>query len=198
MKKRLILASGSPRRRELLRNAGFIFEVVPPEVAEDNPGNDAPAKLVERLALDKAEAVAGRFHRQDNVVVLGADTVVVVDSTLLGKPASPAEARQMLERLSGRTHEVITGVALVEPETARRTVAHETTRVFFRPLEPQEIEEYVTTGEPLDKAGAYAAQGIGRRFVEHILGSESNVIGLPIEETLSALGDVGFRWRDRS
>ncbi len=87
MKKRLILASGSPRRRELLRNAGFTFEVIPPEVAEDNPGNDAPTRVVERLALDKAEAVAGRFRRHDNVVVRGADTVVVVDSTLLGKPA---------------------------------------------------------------------------------------------------------------
>ncbi len=181
MKKRLILASGSPRRRELLRNAGFTFEVIPPEVAEDNPGNEAPAKLVERLALDKAEAVAGRFRRQDNVVVLGADTVVVVvDSTLLGKPASPAEARQMLQRLSGRTHEVITGVALVEPETARRTVAHETTRVFFRPLEPQEMEDYVATGEPLDKAGAYAIQGGASRFVTRVEGCYFNVMGLPV------------------
>lgn len=180
MKKRLILASGSPRRRELLRNAGFTFEVIAPEVAEDNPGSEAPAKLVERLALDKAEAVAGRFHRQDNVVVLGADTVVVVDSTLLGKPASPAEARQMLERLSGRTHEVITGVALVEPETARRTVAHETTRVFFRPLELREIEDYVATGEPLDKAGAYAIQGGASRFVTRVEGCYFNVMGLPV------------------
>ena len=180
MKKRLILASGSPRRRELLRNAGFTFEVIPPEVAEDNPDNEAPAMLVERLALDKAEAVAGRFHRQDNVVVLGADTVVVVDSTLLGKPASPAEARQMLQRLSGRTHEVITGVALVEPETARRTVAHETTRVFFRPLEPQEMEDYVATGEPLDKAGAYAIQGGASRFVTRVEGCYFNVMGLPV------------------
>ncbi len=180
MTKRLILASGSPRRRELLRNAGFTFEVIPPEVAEDNPGNEAPAMLVERLALDKAEAVAGRFHRQDNVVVLGADTVVVVDSTLLGKPASPAEARQMLERLSGRTHEVITGVALVEPESARRTVAHETTRVFFRPLEPQEMEDYVATGEPLDKAGAYAIQGGASRFVTRVEGCYFNVMGLPV------------------
>ena len=180
MTKRLILASGSPRRRELLRNAGFTFEVVPPEVAEDNPGNEAPAMLVERLALDKAEAVAGRFHRQDNVVVLGADTVVVVDSTLLGKPASPAEARQMLQRLSDRTHEVITGVALVEPESARRTVAHETTRVFFRPLEPQEMEDYVATGEPLDKAGAYAIQGGASRFVTRVEGCYFNVMGLPM------------------
>ena len=180
MTKRLILASGSPRRRELLRNAGFTFEVIPPEVAEDNPGNEAPAKLVERLALDKAEAVAGRFHRQDNVVVLGADTVVVVDSTLLGKPASPAEARQMLQRLSGRTHEVITGVALVEPETARRTVAHETTRVFFRPLEPREMEDYVATGEPLGKAGAYAIQEGASRFVTRVEGCYFNVMGLPV------------------
>ena len=192
MKKRLILASGSPRRRELLRNAGFTFEVIPPEVAEDNPGNEAPAMLVERLALDKAEAVAGRFHRQDNVVVLGADTVVVVDSTLLGKPASPAEARQMLQRLSGRTHEVITGVALVEPETARRTVAHETTRVFFRPLEPQEMEDYVATGEPLDKAGAYAIQGGASRFVTRVEGCYFNVMGLPVALVDRLLRECGM------
>ncbi len=192
MTKRLILASGSPRRRELLRNAGFTFEVVPPEVAEDNPGNEAPAMLVERLALDKAEAVAGRFHRQDNVVVLGADTVVVVDSTLLGKPASPAEARQMLERLSDRTHEVITGVALVEPESARRTVAHETTRVFFRPLEPQEMEDYVATGEPLDKAGAYAIQGGASRFVTRVEGCYFNVMGLPMALVDRLLRECGM------
>lgn len=192
MKKRLILASGSPRRRELLRNAGFTFEVIPPEVAEDNPDNEAPAMLVERLALDKAEAVAGRFHRQDNVVVLGADTVVVVDSTLLGKPASPAEARQMLQRLSGRTHEVITGVALVEPETARRTVAHETTRVFFRPLEPQEMEDYVATGEPLDKAGAYAIQGGASRFVTRVEGCYFNVMGLPVALVDRLLRECGM------
>ena len=192
MKKRLILASGSPRRRELLRNAGFTFEVIPPEVAEDNPDNEAPAMLVERLALDKAEAVAGRFHRQDNVVVLGADTVVVVDSTLLGKPASPAEARQMLERLSDRTHEVITGVALVEPETARRTVAHETTRVFFRPLEPQEMEDYVATGEPLDKAGAYAIQGGASRFVTRVEGCYFNVMGLPVALVDRLLRECGM------
>ena len=192
MKKRLILASGSPRRRELLRNAGFTFEVIPPKVVEDNPDNEAPAKLVERLALDKAEAVAGRFHRQDNVVVLGADTVVVVDSTLLGKPASPAEARQMLERLSDRTHEVITGVALVEPETARRTVAHETTRVFFRPLEPQEMEDYVATGEPLDKAGAYAIQGGASRFVTRVEGCYFNVMGLPVALVDRLLRECGM------
>ena len=192
MKKRLILASGSPRRRELLRNAGFTFEVIPPEVAEDNPGNEAPAMLVERLALDKAEAVAGRFHRQDNVVVLGADTVVVVDSTLLGKPASPAEARQMLQRLSDRTHKVITGVALVEPETARRTVAHETTRVFFRPLEPQEMEDYVATGEPLDKAGAYAIQGGASRFVTRVEGCYFNVMGLPVALVERLLRECGM------
>ena len=192
MTKRLILASGSPRRRELLRNAGFTFEVIPPEVAEDNPGNEAPAKLVERLALEKAEAVAGRFNRQDNVVVLGADTVVVVDSTLLGKPASPAEARQMLQRLSDRTHEVITGVALVEPETARRTVAHETTRVFFRPLEPQEMEDYVATGEPLDKAGAYAIQGGASRFVTRVEGCYFNVMGLPVALVDRLLRECGM------
>lgn len=177
---RLILASSSPRRAEVLRNAGFVFEVVPStaDEAEGEKGN--PAALAERLARRKAEEVAARFAAQDGVVVLGADTVVVVDDALLGKPASAEEAIAMLSRLSGRAHEVITGVALAAPGTTRRALAHEMTRVFFRPLTRQEIEAYVATGEPMDKAGAYAVQGQGARLVTRVEGCYFNVMGLPV------------------
>lgn len=178
--KRLILASSSPRRRELLRNAGFVFEVVPSRVEEFFSGDDNPAAVVERLALHKAEEAAQRSAPADNVVVLGADTVVVVEGAVLGKPGSAEEAIAMLGQLSGRAHEVITGVALAAPGTARRAVAHEVTRVFFRSLTPQEIEAYVASGEPMDKAGAYAVQGQGSRFVTRVEGCYFNVMGLPV------------------
>lgn len=180
MGKRLILASNSPQRRELLRSAGFVFDAVAPQGEESYDGREPPAAFAERMAEHKAAAVAQQFRRAEDVVVLGADTVVVVDGALLGKPGSPAEARRMLEKLSGRMHEVITAVALAEPGTGRRAVAHEVTRVFFRALTPQEIEDYVAGGEPLDKAGAYAAQGRASRFVARVEGCYFNVVGLPL------------------
>lgn len=180
MGKRLILASNSLQRRELLRSAGFVFDAVAPQGEESYDGREPPAAFAERMAEHKAAAVAQQFRREEDVVVLGADTVVVVDGALLGKPGSPAEARRMLEKLSGRMHEVMTAVALAEPGTGRRVVAHEVTRVFFRALTPQEIEDYVAGGEPLDKAGAYAAQGRASRFVARVEGCYFNVVGLPL------------------
>jgi len=178
--KRLILASASPRRRELLRQAGFAFEVAPAEVDETYPGGEEPAAFAERLALEKADQVARRFTAKDDVVVLGADTVVVADRELLGKPASADDARAMLRKLSGIAHRVITGVALAAPGAGCRAVGHEVTRVFFRPLTDEEITAYVATGEPLDKAGAYAAQGRAARFVTRVEGCYFNVVGLPV------------------
>ena len=178
--KRLILASASPRRRELLRQAGFTFEVVAPEVDETYPGGEDPAAFAERLALAKAAQIAQRFAAKDDVVVLGADTVVVADGEVLGKPVSADDARAMLRKLSGIAHRVITGVALAAPGAARRAVGHEVTRVFFRPLTEEEISAYVATGEPLDKAGAYAAQGRAARFVTRVEGCYFNVVGLPV------------------
>ena len=178
--KRLILASASPRRRELLRQAGFTFEVVAPEVDETYPGGEDPAAFAERLALAKAAQIAQRFAAKDDVVVLGADTVVVADGEVLGKPVSADDARAMLRKLSGIAHRVITGVALAAPGAARRAVGHEVTRVFFRPLTEEEITAYVATGEPLDKAGAYAAQGRAARFVTRVEGCYFNVVGLPV------------------
>ena len=177
---RLVLASSSPRRQELLRNAGFTFEVVPSRIDEDNRPDADPIAHAERLAQLKAEEVAQRFAPEEDVVVLGADTVVVAEGTVLGKPRSPEEAAAMLEKLSGREHQVITGVALLAPGGMRRAVAHETTRVFFRPLTRQEIEDYVASGEPLDKAGAYAIQGRAGRFVTRLEGCYFNVMGLPV------------------
>lgn len=180
MGKRLILASNSPQRRELLRSGGFVFDAVAAQGEESYDGREPPAAFAERMAEHKAAGVAQQFRRTEDVVVLGADTVVVVDGGLLGKPASPAEARRMLEKLSGRMHEVITAVALAEPGTGRRAVAHEVTRVFLRALTPQEIEDYVAGGEPLGKAGAYAAQGRASRFVARVEGCYFNVVGLPL------------------
>ena len=177
---RLVLASSSPRRQELLRNAGFTFEVVPSRIDEDNHPDADPIAHAERLAQLKAEEVAQRFAPEEDVVVLGADTVVVAEGTVLGKPRSPEEAAAMLEKLSGREHQVITGVALLAPGGSRRAVDHETTRVFFRPLTRQEIEDYAASGEPLDKAGAYAIQGRAGRFVTRLEGCYFNVMGLPV------------------
>lgn len=180
MTQRLILASGSPRRRELLRQAGYVCEVIPPSVAEEHDGSEPPARLAERLALEKAREVARRVPEARDAVVLGADTLVVLDENTLGKPDSPEEAARMLKFLSGREHEVVTGVALAAPGGERSVVAHETTRVFFRALSDEEIREYVTTDEPLDKAGAYAIQGRASRFVTRVEGCYFNVVGLPV------------------
>lgn len=178
--KRLILASKSPAKREVLERAGFRLEVVSSDVDETPHAGESPTAYVERLAQKKAEAGARLFRPQDNVVVLGADTVIVMEGRILGKPDSGQQAREMLEKLSGQAHEVISGVALAEPGSARRLSAHEVTRVFFRRLAPQEIEDYVASGEPLGKAGAYAIQGRAARFVRRVEGCYFNVVGVPL------------------
>lgn len=172
---RLVLASASPRRARLLAEAGYAFEVVPADIDERRLGRETPVAYVRRLARGKAEAVAPRYPGR---VVVGADTIVVIDGLVLGKPADATEAAGMLGRLAGRCHTVLTGVALVRD--ARSEVAVERTEVTFTALDADRIRWYVETGEPDDKAGAYAAQGIGSRFIERIEGSYSNVVGLPI------------------
>jgi septum formation protein len=178
----LILASASPRRRELLTQAGFSFQVESIPVAEDpRPGED-PIHLVKRLAREKAQAVfAAHAHRhatEDFLLVLGADTVVVCDHEILGKPTDNADAARMLRLLAGRTHQVITGVCLISPLSVE--VAAETTRVTMLTLSEEEILAYVATGEPMDKAGAYAIQGHASRWIPRIVGCYFNVVGLPI------------------
>ncbi len=171
----LILASASPRRAELLRNAAIPFVVEPAHVSEQPAAHETPADYAQRLARDKARAV---FVRHPRGAVLGADTVVVVDQHLLEKPTDEADAARMLRLLSGRTHQVITGVCLVAPDFEQTEA--EITQVVFSPLSDREIAAYVTSGEPMDKAGAYAIQGIASRWVERIEGCYFNVVGLPV------------------
>jgi septum formation protein len=171
----LILASASPRRAELLRNAGIPFTVIPAHVPEAPSPGESPTDYAQRLARDKALAILTR-HPEDTV--LGADTVVVVDGQLLEKPLDTDDAARMLGLLSGRTHEVITGICLANSESQQTEV--EVTQVSFSPLTDAEIAAYVRTGEPMDKAGAYAIQGIASRWVVRIAGCYFNVVGLPL------------------
>jgi len=173
----LVLASGSPRRSEILRAVGWPFEAFAPDVDETLREGEAADVYVRRLAREKAGAVAStRLFG----LVLGADTVVVVEGDILGKPRDTEDAARMLRRLSARTHEVLTGVALVRAETGNSVSGVARTRVRFGELSEEEIKNYVETGEPLDKAGAYAVQGRAAPFIEHIEGEYWNVVGLPV------------------
>ena len=172
---RILLASSSPRRRELLQAAGWQVEVAPANLSERRRPRESPAAYVRRLARAKAAAVA---DRQPAATVLGADTVVVVDAAILGKPRHDAAARAMLRRLSGRRHQVLTGVCL--RRNGQEAVGVVATWVWFAPLSAADIRAYVATGEPRDKAGAYAIQGLAARFIPRIAGSYSNVVGLPV------------------
>ena len=171
----LVLASASPRRQELLRNAGIVFEVQPADINEDQMSGEGAKECAERLAREKAIAVA---QKRPHECILGADTVVVVDGQLLGKPRDVADAVRMLRMLSGRKHQVITGVCLVVK--GQPSIASETTLVSVSKISETEIAEYVASGEPMDKAGAYAIQGIASRWIPRIEGDHSNVVGLPI------------------
>jgi septum formation protein len=188
----LVLASASPRRRELLTRAGIRFEVKPSNVPELARPGEAPAQLARRLACEKAQAVARSLGPAPPRWVLGADTIVVIDGDVLGKPDDAEHAVALLRRLIGRRHRVLTAVALVASDTLdlRHTVVE--SAVTMRAAGEDELRAYVATGESLDKAGAYAAQGNGRRLIEKIEGSETNVIGLPLEETLALLRAAGF------
>jgi nucleoside triphosphate pyrophosphatase len=177
-REKLVLASNSPRRAEILRNVGWPFEILPADVLETRLPNEGPLAYVRRLAQAKASVVASLMAPQ---LVLGADTIVVVDGMILGQPADAADARRMLRLLQGRWHEVLTGVALVRhAELPTILVEHEITRVCFATISEEQIEWYVRTGEPLDKAGAYAAQGKGALFIREIQGDYFNVVGLPV------------------
>jgi septum formation protein len=181
---RLILASASPRRRELLRAIGVAFRVVPSCVDEIPREGESPAGFVRRAAREKGEEVASRHP---DAYVLAADTIVVEGGEILGKPKDLREARGMLIRLSGREHEVHTAVFLSRKETGYRDGVCVTTRVVFRGLTAGEIDGYLRTGESADKAGAYAAQGAGNLLIDRISGSYSNVVGLPMTQTLALL-----------
>jgi septum formation protein len=180
----LILASTSPRRRWLLEKLGRPFEVLAPDVAEVGRSEEPPDVFAQRMADEKAAEVASR---RTDAWVLAADTIVAIDATALGKPTDPAEAVAMLTALAGRSHAVFTGVALLRPggAAAERTVVG--TPVVFRTLTTAEIAAYVATGEPFDRAGAYAIQGEGAHLVDRVEGSYTNVIGLPLPEVAAWL-----------
>jgi septum formation protein len=186
----LVLASASPRRQELLRNAGITFEVVPANIPEDSLPGEGAKDCAERLAREKALAVA---RQRPHGLVLGADTVVVIDGQILGKPSDPADAARMLRLLSGRNHHVITGVCLVVD--GQSFVASETTLVTVNKITDQEIADYVATGEPMDKAGAYAIQGIASRWIPRIEGDYCNVVGLPVATVFRMLREIGSRFQ---
>jgi septum formation protein len=188
----LVLASGSPRRRELLERAGIAFEIWPADLQEKRIEGESPDAMVERLAREKALAVARSLPASPARWVLGADTTVVVGEQVLGKPDDPEHAVALLGRIVGRAHTVLTGVALCTAGGDRWTTRVVASRVHMRAATEAELRSYVATGEPLDKAGAYALQGEGRRFVTRVEGSESNVIGLPMEETRDLLAEVGI------
>jgi septum formation protein len=172
---KIILASTSPRRAEILRAVGWPFEARPPEVDETRAEGEDATTYVQRLGRAKAEAIRSSGHS-----TVGADTVVVVDEMILGKPRDDEDAREMLRQLSGRWHEVLTGLAFIDGVTAEVRVACETTEVQFASMSKAEIDWYVSSGEPMDKAGAYAIQGLGARFIRGIRGDYYNVVGLPV------------------
>jgi septum formation protein len=185
----VILASASPRRRELLMMAGIDFRVEAADIDETVQPGEAAATYVQRLAVEKAQAVWGRYKGVDDsgdpITVLGADTTVVCDGELLGKPVDRANARRMLTLLSGRTHQVLTGVAAI---TRKATVSEvEITQVFFDLIGERELVEYLASGEPMDKAGAYGIQGYAGRWIPRIEGCYFNVVGLPLARTLAVM-----------
>jgi septum formation protein len=186
----IYLASASPRRRELLQQLDLEFTVVVSDVDEENGAgeNPGPDRLVEALSYKKAACVAARVGRG---LVIGSDTVVVWRDRIMGKPGGPEEALAMLACLQGDEHAVYSGLAVIDAETGQSHLSHEKTRVFFRPAGREELKKYVATGEPLDKAGAYAIQGLGAVFVNGIRGCYSNVVGLPLARLARALKEFG-------
>lgn len=190
---KIILASASPRRAEILRNAGIAFETHAPILDEARRSGELRADYVRRLALAKARAAASSQREAADCLFIGADTVVVAADEVLGKPESPEDARRMLCLLSGTVHEVHTGLAVARRLGAMEAVVEEITRVTFAPLSEEEIESYIATGEPFDKAGAYGIQGIGGRYVTRIEGCYFNVMGLPLARLWLLLREFGWK-----
>jgi nucleoside triphosphate pyrophosphatase len=189
LREKIVLASKSPRRAEILKAVGWEFEAVAANVDETRMKSEDAVSYVRRLAQTKAETVAKNIAHQG--LVLGADTVVVIDGEILGQPGDDSTARRMLNLLSGKWHEVVTGIALLRTEqTSRVLIDHETTRVRFCEMTDDEIDWYVSTGEPSDKAGAYAIQGRGGIFIEEIQGDYFNIVGLPVRLLYELMSDT--------
>ena len=176
MDKKIVLASASPRRKEILSNLGLLFEVITSDAEEKTDAELPPYMIVQELAMLKGTDVA---RRAGDAVVISADTIVWLDGMVLGKPSDEANAKKMLKKLSGKTHEVYTGVCVTDSKNGKSVSDYEVTKVRFRELDEDEIDRYISTGEPMDKAGAYGIQGKGCLFVEAIEGDYLNVVGLP-------------------
>jgi septum formation protein len=185
--KHLILASSSPRRRYLLRLVHMPFEFVDPHLKEEDHAEDDPVEHVLRLSVLKARSVREKY---DEGYILGADTIVVLDGRILGKPADEAAAKTMLASLAGRTHEVYTGLGLLDAATGKEVQGYERTEVTIRKMDAWEIDSYIATGEPMDKAGSYGIQGYGAAIVEKVVGCYFNVVGLPIVRLLRLIRDL--------
>jgi len=188
MNRTIVLASSSPRRQELIRNLGLEALVIPSQVDEEVDPGLAPERIVEELAFRKADSVA---RKQTDAIVIGSDTIVVVDGNILGKPSDEADAFRMLQRLQGRTHEVFSGIACIDASTGRSLVRHCRTVVQMKPLDVHQIKRYIATGEPMDKAGSYAIQGIGATLVTGIEGDYFNVVGMPLHLLSDMLSQFG-------
>lgn len=186
----IILASSSPRRRELLQALGLPFQVQTSDVDETTDPDRTPEEIVTELALRKAREIAGKTAAG---IVIGADTIVVLDQAVLGKPRDEADAFRMLAQLQGREHTVFSGVAVIDAASGREEVAWRSTRVRIRPMTEAEIRAYIATGEPMDKAGSYAIQGFGATLVEGIVGDYFTVVGLPLNTTAELLSRFDIR-----
>jgi septum formation protein len=186
---KVILASASPRRHQLLASAGIEFEAIESLVPERHVAGEPARDYALRMAREKAGAISSQFPQ---AIVIGADTIVVCENQILEKPAHPDDARQMLEMLSGRTHTVVTAYALARGGKILESSAVES-RVTFRKLGAAEIDDYIATEEPFDKAGAYGIQGVGGGFISHVEGSRDNVMGLPTEQVVAALARWGVK-----
>ncbi len=188
--KKIILASGSPRRKELLEKIGLKFTVDVPDIEEDFKSNLTPQELVKQLSAKKAEVIA---KKHPDAIVIAADTIGVLKGEIIGKPHTAAQAEKMLESLSGTSHLVITGFTITDTDTGKTITEEVQTKVYFKKLSKAEVNGYVKTGEPLDKAGGYAIQGLGALLVKKIEGDYYNVIGLPLSSLTDALKEFGIK-----
>ena len=182
---KIILASNSPRRKELLKKIGLEFEVIPSNFEENLPDDNFSYEKIENLAVNKARDVEKRIT--DPAIIIAADTVVVLNGKILGKPHSKQEAKEMISSLSGKTHEVITSIAMINTENKKTLINSTSTKVTFRKISQEEVEKYISTDEPYDKAGAYAAQGLAAIFIEKINGCFNNVVGISVFEVAKML-----------
>ena len=176
--KKLVLASASPRRKELLEKLGYIFQIIPADIEEIVDKTKKPEEIVKEIALQKASHIANNL--KEPAIIIGSDTIVVIDDTILGKPENAEDASKMLQQLSGRSHQVISGIAIVDTYTNNTIIDSESSDVYFRDISQEEITNYIKTKEPMDKAGAYAIQGLASTFIEKINGCYNNIVGLPV------------------